>query len=62
KAREVRDTSLKVPHGARGKVVAVKEMTRADNPDALSPGVNKVVKIYVAQLRKITVGDKMAGR
>ncbi|MEA4880315.1 MAG: DNA-directed RNA polymerase subunit beta [Synergistaceae bacterium] len=62
KAREVRDTSLKVPHGARGKIVAVKEMTRADSPDALSPGVNKVVKIYVAQLRKITVGDKMAGR
>jgi len=62
KAREVRDTSLKVPHGARGKVVAVKQMTRADSPDALSPGVNMVVKIYVAQLRKITVGDKMAGR
>ncbi len=62
KAREVRDTSLKVPHGARGKIVAVKQMTRADSPDALSPGVNKVVKIYVAQLRKITVGDKMAGR
>ncbi|NLB83457.1 MAG: DNA-directed RNA polymerase subunit beta, partial [Synergistaceae bacterium] len=62
KAREVRDTSLKVPHGARGKIVAVKEMAREDSPDALSPGVNKVVKIYVAQLRKITVGDKMAGR
>jgi DNA-directed RNA polymerase subunit beta len=62
KAREVRDTSLKVPHGARGKIVAVKQMTRADSPDALSPGVNMVVKIYVAQLRKITVGDKMAGR
>ncbi|HRX27295.1 MAG TPA: DNA-directed RNA polymerase subunit beta, partial [Aminivibrio sp.] len=44
KAREVRDTSLKVPHGARGKIVAVKQMTRADSPDALSPGVNKVVK------------------
>ena len=62
KAREVRDTSLKVPHGARGKVVAVKQMTREDSPDALGPGVNMVVKIYVAQLRKITVGDKMAGR
>ncbi|WP_273312164.1 DNA-directed RNA polymerase subunit beta [Aminobacterium colombiense] len=62
KAREVRDTSLKVPHGARGKIVAVKRMTRENNPDALSPGVNEVVKIYVAQLRKITVGDKMAGR
>ena len=62
KAREVRDTSLRVPHGARGKVVAVKTLNRADNADALSPGVNKVVKIYVAQLRKITVGDKMAGR
>lgn len=62
KAREVRDTSLRVPHGARGKVVAVKTLNRAENGDALSPGVNKVVKIYVAQLRKITVGDKMAGR
>ncbi|MGI6784636.1 MAG: DNA-directed RNA polymerase subunit beta [Aminivibrio sp.] len=62
KAREVRDTSLKVPHGARGKVVAIKQMTRADSLDTLSPGVNKVVKVYVAQLRKITVGDKMAGR
>ncbi len=62
KAREVRDTSLKVPHGARGKIVAVKRMTRENNPDALSPGVSEVVKIYVAQLRKITVGDKMAGR
>ncbi len=62
KAREVRDTSLRVPHGARGKIVAVKKMTREDNPDALSPGVNQVVKVYVAQLRKITVGDKMAGR
>lgn len=62
KAREVRDTSLRVPHGARGKIVAVKTLTRSENGDALSPGVNKVVKIYVAQLRKITVGDKMAGR
>ena len=62
KAREVRDTSLKLPHGARGKIVAVKQMTRENSPDALGPGVNMVVKIYVAQLRKITVGDKMAGR
>lgn len=62
KAREVRDTSLRVPHGARGKIVSVKTLTRAENGDAMSPGVNMVVKIYVAQLRKITVGDKMAGR
>jgi len=62
KAREVRDNSLKLPHGARGKIVAVKEMTRADNPEALSPGVIRTVKVYVAQWRKITVGDKMAGR
>jgi DNA-directed RNA polymerase subunit beta len=62
KAREVRDTSLRVPHGARGKIVSVKTLTREENGDAMSPGVNMVVKIYVAQLRKITVGDKMAGR
>ena len=62
KAREVRDNSLKLPHGARGKVVSIKQMTRAENPEALSPGVMRVVKVYVAQLRKITVGDKMAGR
>jgi DNA-directed RNA polymerase subunit beta len=62
KAREVRDNSLKLPHGARGKIVAVKEMTRVDNPEALSPGVIRTVKVYVAQWRKITVGDKMAGR
>lgn len=62
KAREVRDNSLKLPHGSRGKVVAVKQMTRAENPEALSPGVLKNVKVYVAQWRKITVGDKMAGR
>jgi DNA-directed RNA polymerase subunit beta len=62
KAREVRDNSLKLPHGARGKIVAVKEMTRTDNPEALSPGVIRTVKVYVAQWRKITVGDKMAGR
>jgi DNA-directed RNA polymerase subunit beta len=62
KAREVRDNSLKLPHGARGKVVSIKQMTRTENPEALSPGVMRVVKVYVAQLRKITVGDKMAGR
>ena len=62
KAREVRDNSLKLPHGARGKVVAVKEMERKDNPEALSPGVIRTVKVYIAQWRKITVGDKMAGR
>ncbi len=62
KAREVRDNSLKLPHGARGKVVAIKEMERKDNPEALSPGVIRTVKVYIAQWRKITVGDKMAGR
>jgi len=62
KAREVRDTSLHVPHGARGKVVAVKKLNKDENSDSLSPGVNEVVKVYVAQLRKITVGDKMSGR
>ena len=61
KAREVRDTSLKVPHGAYGIVVAVKTFTR-QNGDELSPGVNKSVRIYIAQKRKIGVGDKMAGR
>ena len=61
KAREVRDTSLKVPHGAYGIVVDVKEFTR-ENGDELAPGVNKVVRIYIAQKRKISVGDKMAGR
>lgn len=62
KAREVRDNSLKLPHGARGKIVSVKQMSRTENSEALSPGVMRVVKVYVAQLRKITVGDKMAGR
>ncbi|MEA3507820.1 MAG: DNA-directed RNA polymerase subunit beta, partial [Synergistota bacterium] len=62
KAREVRDTSLRIPHGEGGKVVAVKRLRRSENGDELSPGVNEVVKVYVAQLRKITVGDKMAGR
>jgi len=62
KAREVRDTSLRVPHGEGGKVVAVKRLTRDENGEDLSPGVSEVVKVYVAQLRKITEGDKMAGR
>ena len=61
KAREVRDTSLKVPHGEKGKVVAVKMFSR-EAGDELSPGVNQLVRVYVAQKRKITVGDKMAGR
>ena len=61
KAREVRDTSLKVPHGEGGVVVDVKIFTRA-NKDELSPGVNKLVRVYIAQKRKISVGDKMAGR
>jgi DNA-directed RNA polymerase subunit beta len=61
KAREVRDTSLKVPHGEYGIVVAVKVFTR-ENGDELSPGVNKSVRVYIAQKRKISVGDKMAGR
>ncbi|HEX4836765.1 MAG TPA: DNA-directed RNA polymerase subunit beta [bacterium] len=61
KAREVRDTSLKVPHGEKGKVVAVKAFSR-EAGDELSPGVNQLVRVYVAQKRKITVGDKMAGR
>ncbi|WP_059003982.1 DNA-directed RNA polymerase subunit beta [Bittarella massiliensis (ex Durand et al. 2017)] len=61
KAREVRDTSLKVPHGEYGIVVDVKVFTR-ENSDELSPGVNMVVRCYIAQKRKISVGDKMAGR
>ena len=61
KAREVRDTSLKVPHGEGGIVVDVKIFTRA-NKDELSPGVNKLVRVYIAQKRKISIGDKMAGR
>ncbi len=61
KAREVRDTSLKVPHGEKGKVVAVKVFSR-EAGDELSPGVHQLVRVYVAQKRKITVGDKMAGR
>lgn len=61
KAREVRDTSLRVPHGESGIVVDVKIFTR-ENGDELAPGVNKLVRVYVAQKRKISVGDKMAGR
>ena len=61
KAREVRDTSLRVPHGEWGVVVDVKIFTR-ENKDELSPGVNKLVRVYIAQKRKISVGDKMAGR
>ena len=61
KAREVRDTSLKVPHGAYGIIVDAKVFTR-ENGDELSPGVNETVRIYIAQKRKISVGDKMAGR
>ena len=61
KAREVRDTSLKVPHGESGIIVDVKVFTR-EAGDELSPGVNEVVRVYIAQKRKISVGDKMAGR
>ncbi|HSV30742.1 MAG TPA: DNA-directed RNA polymerase subunit beta [Atribacteraceae bacterium] len=61
KAREVRDTSLRVPHGEYGKVIDVKYFAR-DNGDEMTPGVNQMVKVFVAQKRKITVGDKMAGR
>ena len=61
KAREVRDTSMRLPHGANGIIVDVKVFSR-ENGDDLSPGVNKVVRVYIAQKRKISVGDKMAGR
>ncbi|NLT95321.1 MAG: DNA-directed RNA polymerase subunit beta [Clostridia bacterium] len=61
KAREVRDTSLRVPHGEAGKIVDVKVFTR-ENGDELAPGVNQIVRVYVAQKRKISQGDKMAGR
>ena len=61
KAREVRDTSLKVPHGETGIVVDVKIFTR-ENGDELNPGVNKLVRVYIATKRKISVGDKMAGQ
>ena len=62
KAREVRDTSLRVPHGESGIIVDVKVFTREECRDELQPGVNKVVRCYIAQKRKISVGDKMAGR
>ena len=61
KAREVRDTSLRVPHGEAGTIVDIKVFTR-DNSDELGPGVNQVIRVYIAQKRKISVGDKMAGR
>ncbi|MDD4145920.1 MAG: DNA-directed RNA polymerase subunit beta [Clostridia bacterium] len=61
KAREVRDTSLRVPHGEAGKIVDVKIFTR-ENGDELAPGVNQIVRVYIAQKRKISEGDKMAGR
>ena len=61
KAREVRDTSLRVPHGEQGTIVDVKVFTR-ENSDELAPGVNQVIRVYIAQKRKISVGDKMAGR
>ena len=61
KARDVKDTSLHVPHGQRGKVIDVKVHSRA-NKDDLPPGVNKLVRLWVAQTRKVTEGDKMAGR
>ena len=61
KAREVRDTSLRVPHGEAGTIVDVKTYTR-ENSEELSPGVNEVIRVYIAQKRKISVGDKMAGR
>lgn len=61
KAREVRDTSLKVPHGEQGTVIAVREFNREDG-DELPAGVNQLVRVYIAQRRKITVGDKLAGR
>src|SRR5213075_163120 len=61
KAREVRDTSLKVPHGESGKVIGVRVFSR-DDGDELPPGVNELVRVYVAQKRKITDGDKLAGR
>ncbi len=61
KAREVRDTSLKVPHGETGRVISVRTFSR-ENGDDLSPGVNELVRVYVAQKRKINEGDKLAGR
>ena len=62
KSREVRDTSLRVPHGQNGIVIDVKVFSRENGDDTLAPGVNKVIRVYIAQKRKISVGDKMAGR
>lgn len=62
KARDVKDNSLKVPHGQKGIIVDVKTFEKEDKENALAPGVNRVVRVYVAQKRKISVGDKMAGR
>ncbi|MBU5909124.1 DNA-directed RNA polymerase subunit beta, partial [Vibrio cholerae O1] len=62
KAREVRDTSLRVPHGAGGIVLDVKVFNREEGDDTLSPGVNQLVRVYIVQKRKIHVGDKMCGR
>ena len=61
KARDVKDTSLRVPHGERGKIIDVRVMSR-ENGDDLSPGVNKLVRVWVAQTRTLSEGDKMAGR
>ena len=61
KSRDVKDTSLRVPHGERGKVIEVKVLSR-ENRDDLPPGVNHAVRVWIAQTRKISVGDKMAGR
>ena len=61
KAREVRDTSLRVPHGESGRIVDVKVFSR-ENGDELAPGVNRLVRVYIAQKRKISEGDKIAGR
>ena len=61
KAREVRDTSMKVPHGEAGKVIGVRVFSREDG-DELPPGVNELVRVYIAQKRKIQDGDKLAGR
>ena len=62
KSRDVKDTSLRVPHGERGKVIAVKILSREDKDDHLPPGVSEAVRVWIAQTRKIAVGDKMAGR
>ncbi len=62
KAREVRDTSLRVPHGAGGIVLDVKVLNGEEGDDRLSPGVNQLVRVYIVQKRKIHVGDKMCGR